>query len=104
MCHRSIITTIKLTFASIVVGTAAAYCIFASPKRGLSKDCNNGLNAASIRQSGTPGPVTRTPDAFLQGCFGPSLEARENTDFLLTPGLLVQQAISGVSAFHYPAD
>jgi hypothetical protein len=36
--------------------------------------------------------------------FGPSLEMRENVDFLLTPALLVQEAISTDIIPTYPCE
>lgn len=37
-----------------------------------------------------------------QAFYGPSVEMRENVDFLLTPAILVQQAIDPESIITYP--
>jgi hypothetical protein len=42
--------------------------------------------------------------SFGLGAFQPSLEMKENTDFFLTPALLVQEAISEDVIITYPTE
>lgn len=41
---------------------------------------------------------------ITDGIFAPSLEQKENVDFLLTPGLLVQEAIKSDVVITYPSE
>ena len=43
-------------------------------------------------------------NASLSGSFRPSLEMKENTDFLLTPALLVQEILSTNAVITYPEE
>ena len=46
----------------------------------------------------------RKATEIASGPFNPSLEMKENVDFLLTPALLVQQIVSGETEVIYPPE
>jgi len=46
----------------------------------------------------------RLASGYGLGTFKPSLEMKENADFLLTPALLVQEAISNDIVITYPTE
>jgi hypothetical protein len=59
------------------------------------------------------GPVTESQkqhiagqlaSSYVLGMFRPSLEMKENEDFLLTPALLVQEALSDDIVITYPTE
>jgi hypothetical protein len=49
-------------------------------------------------------PAQRNASAVASSPFTPSLEMKENVDFLLTPALVVQQAVSGDGPIIYPSE
>ncbi len=79
-----------------------------------------GLLSQVLASSPTPSPLrprsSQVPAAHKEriakqiasgygaGPFQPSLEMKENLDFLLTPALLVQEALSGDIVITYPTE
>lgn len=83
----------------------------------LCLSCSTGVSppATDTNTAGDPNDVTdaeqRARDAALRSAtrsvtmgFRPSLEMKENVDFLLTPALLVQEAISDDIIITYPSE
>jgi len=66
----------------------------------LAKDPNI---AADPRQRSRAAALRAASRAATMG-FSPSLEMKENVDFLLTPALLVQEAISDDIIITYPSE
>jgi hypothetical protein len=56
---------------------------------------------ASHRQASS---AERVANAVVSSPFKASLEMKENVDFLLTPALVMQQAVSGDGAIIYPSE
>ena len=59
---------------------------------------------ASIPESEKQRIAGRLASGYGLGSFRPSLEMKENADFLLTPALLVQEAISEDVIITYPTE
>lgn len=62
---------------------------------------NNSLKHTEQRVQST---ILRTANRMATRGFDPSLEMKENVDFLLTPALLVQEAISDDIVITYPSE
>lgn len=55
-------------------------------------------------EQGVQSTILRTANRMATRGFSPSLEMKENVDFLLTPALLVQEAISDDIVITYPSE
>lgn len=77
----------------------------------LSSSRSPGITTTTARSSAVDAPKARLEAAVLQSAnkavtagFEPSLEMKENVDFLLTPALLVQEALSEDVIVTYPSE
>lgn len=85
----------------IAGGVLLACCAAAVVTSRTSTDANDVSSAlsAALEQA-----VRKQVEERVTRNFEPSLEMRENVDFLLTPALLVQNAISSDLAVTYPSE
>lgn len=70
------------------------------PVGGAKLSSQQSFSSSSVRDQITRQAVS----AVAHSSFGPSLEMKENADFLLTPALLVQQAVSPDTVITYPSE
>lgn len=61
-------------------------------------------NKADVTNARAQQAAFRTATKAVAGNFTPSLEMKENVDFLLTPALLVQEIISDDLMVTYPSE
>ncbi len=88
---------------------AALMCTFLVLAMGAGSDPGRGRASAGTRRMILPG--TPEFDAMMRAQLAPrsgmadlSLATRENVDFLLTPALLVQEAVSDGVVLTYPEE
>ena len=78
------------------------FCLSLSPAGSqLLRSVSGGGQAAVISQESL---ARKLAGDSLIGNFDPSLNQRENVDFLLTPALLIQEAISKDVLLTYPGE
>ena len=77
----------------------------ATETRNVARSAPAEPNASASEKAATKrDPVARRAATSVAVGFKPSLEMKENVDFLLTPALIVQQAVSGDGAIIYPSE
>ena len=93
----------QLLWLAFLIGIVTAVCFslgFGDSATSSAKDSNTSADIISQQPPAVRQQILR---AATQG-FEPSLEMKENVDFLLTPALLVQQAISEDIVITYPSE
>jgi len=89
---------LSLSFSKSIPAPMNTHSIADEPNR---PDENNSLKDTEQRVQST---ILRTVNRTATRGFSPSLEMKENVDFLLTPALLVQEAISDDIIITYPSE
>ena len=93
----------KLQFLPFVIIIYVMFSFTLAPASNTIPNKNSGSNTSSLK-SGQGIDSLRNGMAIATANFQPSLEMKENVDFLLTPVLLVQEAISEDVVITYPSE
>ncbi len=96
---------IKTRIGYLIVLTGIVLAIFfslASGNHGLSNVNDPNVYTSLVAQKKTA--VERQILTSVTQVFQPSLETKENMDFLLTPALLMQEAMSQDTVITYPTE
>jgi len=86
-----------------LVGIVMVLCFSLAPEPSPASGAKDVETSASILDRAAPTVRKQILTAAMQ-VFEPSLEMKENVDFLLTPALLVQEAISEGIVITYPSE
>jgi hypothetical protein len=99
--YRKIANYKKVSFVFLVLVMIVLVVFCFSPLFAGSNSSNNSdPNTAARRMAGIERQIL---NSATQG-FQPSLEMKENVDFLLTPALLMQEAMSQDIVITYPTE
>jgi hypothetical protein len=86
-----------------IVGIVMAVCVSLMSGNSTMQKTREADRSKSVLDGATPATRTGILREAMQ-VFEPSLEMKENVDFLLTPALLVQEAISEEIVVTYPSE
>ncbi len=104
MAERNAINKkLKLLGLYLLIGIVIAVCFSLASGKSSTSDAKDPNTSVNIISQQPPAIRQQILKAATQG-FEPSLEMKENADFLLTPALLVQQAISEDIVITYPSE
>jgi len=93
----------ELLSLAVLVGIVVVLCLCLLPAGSRASSDKEVDNSVSILDRADPMVRKQILTAAMQ-VFEPSLEMKENVDFLLTPALLVQEAISEDVVITYPSE
>jgi hypothetical protein len=94
---------VYLLYLVVPIGIVLAVCFSLASGSSTIIDIKNTNNSDSILGGANPTVREQILKAATQP-FDPSLEMKENVDFLLTPALIVQQAVSDNVVITYPSE
>lgn len=86
-----------------LIGIVVAVCVSLVSGNSPIQKTREADRSKSVLDGATPATRSGILRAAMQ-VFEPSLEMKENVDFLLTPALLVQEAISKDIVVTYPSE
>ncbi|MFX0200717.1 MAG: hypothetical protein ACFFCW_31745 [Candidatus Hodarchaeota archaeon] len=93
----------KLLLIVVLIGIMIAVCFSLASGDSAASGTKNANIPVSIWDQAIPEVRGKILRAATQG-FEPSLEMKENVDFILTPSLLVQEVISDDVVITYPSE
>jgi hypothetical protein len=93
----------RLVWVVVLLGATMPICLFVRSLNSASASAKDHHIPADLRARAEAAALQAATRAATTN-FTPSLEMKENVDFLLTPALLVQEAMSDDLIITYPSE